>query len=358
MKKNVVIVTLLFYVLGFAFAQNDLQAIAQVNLLKKEPITLAQLKKAVVNLENAYGRTLSANERKEVLGFLMGQKLLNQASEKDGIKVLDSEVNEFFNEFLSSQINRPTTEQEFSKMIKQEKNQSLDEFFKENIGSGVAEVKKMLKEQLSIQKYTMTKKSSEIQKMSVPTDGSIRSYYELNKQMFFRPDTMKLVIIGVLKKGNDKAESDKITELNEKVKKNIKNLSSVIKNAEKGNYVVQERYALKSAEGAQVLGLQLEALMQIFEKKVNFVSDINDMEDNRQFFVITDKYDAKILSLSDVIDPSQTITVYEYVKNILTSQMKQQALQQITQMLVQEIKTAENSKILKTDEELNKLLSW
>ena len=98
--------------------------------------------------------------------------------------------------------------------------------------------------------------------------------------------------------------------------------------------------------------------MKIFENKVNFVSDVIDMADNKQFFVITDKYDAKILNLSDVIDPAQTVTVYEYIKNMLSSQMQTAALQQANQALIQEIKTDENLKILTTDAELNKVLSW
>lgn len=358
MKKNIAIVFLLFCAFTAGFAQSALQTIAQVNLTRKEPITIGQVKKIVTNFENTANRKLTVEERKQILMGLAGQRLLIQAAEKEGIKVLDSEVTEYFNNVLSSQVRRPVTEAEFSKLVKQEYNQSLEEFFKANTGGSVAEAKKMLKDEIAVQKYVMSKKSAAIQKMSVPTDGDIRSQYELNKQMFFRPDTMKLFIVGILKKGNDAAETAKITALNEKAKKSIKNLASIRKNAAKEGYITQDRYAVKNAAGAQALGLQLDALMKIFENKVNFVSDVIDMADNKQFFVITDKYDAKILNLSDVIDPAQTVTVYEYIKNMLSSQMQTAALQQANQALIQEIKTDENLKILTTDAELNKVLSW
>lgn len=358
MKRNVVIVILMWCAFGAMFAQSDLQAVAQINLVKKEPVTLGQVKKIVTNFETSANRKLSLEERKQILIGLAGQRLLIQAAEKEGVKVLDSEVTEYFNNVLSTQVGRPVTEAEFSKLIKQEYNKTLEEFFKENTGGSVAEAKKMLKDEIAVQKYVMSKKSAEIQKMSVPTDGDIRSQYELNKQMFFRPDTIKLVVVGVLKKGNDSAESSKITALNEKAKKSIKNLTSIRKNADKEGYIVQDRYAIKNAAGAQALGLQLEALMKIFENKINFVSEVTEMPDNRQFFVITDKYDAKILNLSDVIDPAQTVTVYEYIKNMLASQMQTAALQQANQALIQEIKTSENFKILKSDTELAKTLSW
>lgn len=44
MKKNIFIAVMLVGFLGLLSAQNDLQVIAQVNLSKKEPITLGQLK--------------------------------------------------------------------------------------------------------------------------------------------------------------------------------------------------------------------------------------------------------------------------------------------------------------------------
>ena len=43
---------------------------------------------------------------------------------------------------------------------------------------------------------------------------------------------------------------------------------------------------------------------------------------------------------------------------MLSSQMQTAALQQANQALIQEIKTDENLKILTTDAELNKVLSW
>lgn len=219
MKKNIAIVFLLFCAFTAGFAQSALQTIAQVNLTRKEPITIGQVKKIVTNFENTANRKLTVEERKQILMGLAGQRLLIQAAEKEGIKVLDSEVTEYFNNVLSSQVGRPVTEAEFSKLVKQEYNQSLEEFFKANTGGSVAEAKKMLKDEIAVQKYVMSKKSAAIQKMSVPTDGDIRSQYELNKQMFFRPDTMKLFIVGILKKGNDAAETAKITALNEKAKK-------------------------------------------------------------------------------------------------------------------------------------------
>lgn len=358
MKKVISILILFFVVLSIAFTQSDLQVVAQVNFSRKDPITLGQVKKIIMGLEKTAGRKLTFEERKQVLDGVISQRLLLQASEKAGVAVLSSEITEFFNNLLSSQVGVRITEAEFAKKIKQEYNQSLDQFFKSNLGVTVDEVKKDLKEQIAIQKYVMSKKGAELQKMSVPSDGDIRRQYELNKQSFFRPDTMKLIIIGVMKKGNDAKEIEQINKLNTQAKKNAKNIIKIQNNAQKEGYRAEVRYAIKNAAGAQMLGLQQEALMQMFEKPVNFVSDITDMPDNRQFFVITEKNDAKVLSLSDVIDPNQTITVYEYIKGYLAQQLQAGALQQINKQLTNELRTSENTKVSMSDAELKKALSF
>lgn len=358
MKKKVIIGFMFFSFLSLLSAQNDLQVIAQVNLFKKEPISLGQLKKQVASLELETKQKTSIEDRKKVLTVLLNRMILLQAAEKEGMKVMNSELDAYFSQVISQNLGVQMTEAEFAKKIKQEYNKSLDEFTKETTGMTVSEAKKMLKEQLLIEKYVWSRKSAEIQKLATPQDSDIRKAYDLNVQQFLRPDMIKLVLISVKKAGNDAAEIKKINELNAKLKKNLKALTEIEKNAKKEDYIIQSRYALKNELGAQALGLQHEALLQIFEKDVNFVSDITDMPDNRQFFLIAEKHPVKILGLSDVIDPSQTITVYEVIKNQLTLQGQQRAIQIVNQELIDELRTDENCKILKTDAELDKLLAW
>ncbi len=358
MKKNVFIGLLVFGLSTVAFAQSDLQVIAQVNYTKKEPITLGQLKKVVKGTEAKAGRKLTVDERTKLLHALIGQRLLIQASKKSGVKVLDSEVNNYFASMLSQYVGRPVNEAQFAKIIKQEYNQSLNQFFRENAGTSVAESKKMLRDEIAVQKFVLAKKKADIQRMATPSDAEIRKQYELNKQNFFRPDMLELVVIGVMKKGNDAAEIKQVNKLRDKLKKSPKNLASIRKNANKEGYVIQTRYALKNSMGAKALGWAVADLMKVFEKPINFVSDITDMPDNRQFFIIKKKYDAKLLALSDVVEPSQNITVYEGIKMQLSGPMQTKALQIAIQTMIEELKTKNNCKILLSDAKLKKVLAW
>ena len=358
MKKKVFIVVMLVGLLGLLTAQNDLQVIAQVNLSKKEPITLGQLKKLVKFAESQGGSVATNDEKKLILESLMRTKLLVQAAEKENIKVSNSQVDAAFNEALSSIVNYPITESEFTKLIKQKENISLDEFMKKQTGNNVEELKKIIKDNLIIQNYIASKNQAEIVKMATPTDAQIRSYYEMKKGELVRPDMVKMLFVAVKKEGKDKEEIDKINELHKKVKKNIKEIANIKKNAEAGNYVAQEGYIPKTAEGAQLLNATPEVLMEIFSKDVNYIFDIQDRVDSRQFFVITEKLDAKILTLSDVPDPSSTVTLYDQIKALLSQGLALNAVQSIIQNTYESLRTDDNCKILKSDAELDKLLTW
>ncbi len=358
MKKNIFIAVMLVGFLGLLSAQNDLQVIAQVNLSKKEPITLGQLKKLVKFAESQGGNIATNDDKKLVLESLMRTKLLVQAAEKENIKISNSQVDNAFNDALSTIVNSPITESEFAKLIKQKENISLDEFMKKQTGCTVEELKKIIKDNLIIQNYIASKNQAEIVKMATPTDAQIRSYYEMKKGELVRPDMVKMLFVAVKKEGKDKEEIDKINELHKKVKKNIKEIANIKKNAEAGNYVAQEGYIPKTAEGAQLLNATPEVLMEIFSKDVNYIFDIQDRVDSRQFFVITEKLNAKILTLSDVIDPSSTITLYDQIKSLLSQGLALNAVQSIIQTTYESLRTDDNCKILKTDAELDKLFKW
>ena len=357
MKRNFFLLFVLFC--GLLYAQADLQPIAEVRLLKREPITLGQLKLQIATLEKGYGRKLSVDERKKVLDGIVNERLLRQAAEKEGIKIADSQVNEYFNNMLSQQVGYPITEAEFAKLIETETKQSLNEFMKTQTGMGVVESKEFLRGQIAVQVYVGQKKGADLNKIAGPTDSEIRSQYDMNKQSFVRPDTVKLFLVVVPKQKNTQAEKEKIEAIKKRVEKNIKAIDEIKKDSgEKSGYLAEFVYAAKTQLAAQQMGITMEALMEIFKQKINFVSDVTEMSNNFQFFVVMEKLDVKILTLSDVIDPNQTTTVYEYIRQTLTTEKQSVALQQAIQQLTEDLRVATNYKMLKDDASLTKLLDW
>ena len=93
MKKYIISLFVVFILSLGISAQTNLQPIAEVNLSSRTPITLGQLKTRVSALEKEIGRKMTFEERKQTLDGLINERLIVQAAEKDGIKIMDSEVN-------------------------------------------------------------------------------------------------------------------------------------------------------------------------------------------------------------------------------------------------------------------------
>lgn len=359
MKRSFFLLFVLSLFCSLSYAQVDLQPVAEVKLLKREPITLGQLKLQIATLERGYGRKLSVEERRKVLDGIVNERLLRQAAEKEGIKIPDSQVNEYFNNMLSQQVGYPITEAEFAKLIESETKQTLNEFMKVQTGMGVAESKEFLRGQIAVQVYVGQKKGADLSKIAGPTDTEIRTQYDMNKQSYVRPDTVKLFLVVVPKQKNTQAEKEKIEALRTKLEKNIKAIDDIKKDSgEASGYLAEFVYAAKTQLAAQQMGITMEALIEIFKQKINYVSPVTEMSNNFQFFVVMEKLDVKILTLSDVIDPNQTTTVYEYIRQMLTTEKQSVALQQAIQQLTEDLRISANFKMLKDDVALNKLLDW
>lgn len=342
------------------FAQTTLQPIAEVKLSARAPITLGQLKTRVSALEKELGRKMTVEERKQTLDGLINEKLIVQAAERDGIKIMDSEVNNYFNEYVSSQLGRQVTETDFAQLIKENTNMSLDEYMKAQNGMTLAEFKNFLKTQLTAQAYVMQKKQKELQSIASPSDDQIRSYYEVNKQSFVQPDTVQLFLAVAPKENKASAAKKIIEDIQKKLMANTKITAELrTKSQEKNSgYQAGELFVSKTALAAEQLGIPMEELLKIFNMKVGEVSPVTETGTNYQCFVVLEKKDAKILGLSDVIEPGGNVTLYEYIKKMVIMQRQNEALNDALVSVTNDLRKADNFKILQAGADLDKTLSW
>ena len=70
------------------------------------------------------------------------------------------------------------------------------------------------------------------------------------------------------------------------------------------------------------------------------------------------KYEAKMLGISDVVQPDTTVTVYDYIRGNLAQQKQMQYVQYAAQQLADSLNTPENVEMKKKDAALDKLLAW
>lgn len=345
-----------------AAAQNLMQPLAVVKYNDSETVTVKEVKDLVDSQEKEAGRKLTPQEREQIYEAVINQKLVLQAAKKAGVTVQATEIDQTFLSNISQQLRLPRvySEKELDDLVRQEKKIPFAQFVKEETGMTIAEVKNnMIRPALVVQRYILMQKQSELQKVAA-TDKEIRDYYELNKTNFNRPDSLTIFLVAAPKQGNPNAKS-KIEGLLADLKSgktSVDKIRAENTDPQKSGYMSGNAFIMKTPQSAAQLGISTEQLLAMFDEPLNKPSDVRENPQSYQFYVILEKYPAKALTLSDVIQPNSTETVYEMIRGALTQQKQYQFLEKARQDLLKSLNTAENVQRKKTGDELIKLLSW
>ena len=358
--KRLVVFFVLLSTAFLASAQSDLQPLVTIKLHKTESITLKQLKNRVAAYQKqAGGTSFTVEQKKQILDAMIDEKLALQAAQKAGISVTDSEVNDYFLNSISAMVGRSITEQEFAALVKSQSGLSLDDYFFSQIGMKLPEYKNFLKTQLLAQRYVVSLKRNELQNTAA-TDAEIRSFYEINRSTFVQNDILKLFMV-VVPKAKDAAAAKKLADsLYGEVKNKKANYAQlkVKSKLDNSGFQAGDMYISKGTLAAQQLGMDDAALLKLFSQNVGFISDISETPTDYQFYVVQEKYGAKILALGDEVQPDTATTVYEYIKEQLGRQKEASAFAAAVEEVTKSLRTPENYQMLKTGEALNKLLDW
>ena len=162
---------------------------------------------------------------------------------------------------------------------------------------------------------------------------------------------MMKVLLVVVPKGND-ADAAKL-KLNDflnkyKEKKMTAEQIALQSETEGSGYQAGEIIVPMNEASATGIGMTFANLQVLFGQSEGFISDINETENDFRFISILKKYNAKLLDLFDIYQPDTTVTVYEYIRSILTQQKQMQAVSEAAQKMTQTLNTAENVEMKKT----------
>lgn len=356
MKRLVLIFTVLFSAMLLS-AQSDLQVLAVIKLNKNESITVKQLKTRVSAYEIQRKKPLSVEDRKKVLEALIQERLVTQAAQKAGISIPDSAVEQKFLQQFTQQAGM--TQQDLEREVQAKMNMSLEEYMKQESGMTVAEYKAYLKNQMLAQQYIISQRQKELTGVS-PSDEEIRAFYELNKATFVWSDMAKLFVVIVPKDRNVEGARANANDLYSKFKNKKLTANQLIVDSKKDNSGFQSGEILvnKNQASAQQLQFSYQELLDLFSKDKGYTTDVLDRDNSFVFCSIVKKYDAKMLSLSDIIQPESTIVVYDYIKQSLAQQKQLEYLASAAQEIAESLETADNLDRKKTGDSLNKLLNW
>lgn len=357
MKKIFLALVVLLASSAALFAQSDLQVLAVVKHNKNESITVKQLKARCDTYEKQMGKKLTVDERKQVLDALIEEKLILQAAAKAGISIPDSNVNAYFLQSMSQQVGQNVTEKELNDLIQKSQGITLDELLQKQTGMNVVEYKAYLKNQLTAQQYVITEKQAELQKVAA-TDQQIRQFYESNKTSFVWNDMMKLFMIIVPKGDNSDNAKLKANDLRNKLAdKKLTEEQLTIQGSSDG-YQAGNLLLQKTEAYAYQFGMSYENLIWLFDQKEGFVTDVQETPNDWRVLKVSTKYAAKMLAISDIVQPESTVTVYDYIRSSLTQQLQMQALSVAASEMSKAMNKPENVDLKKTGDALNKLLDW
>jgi parvulin-like peptidyl-prolyl isomerase len=321
MKRFFIVVFLSIFPWTFLSAQLNLQPVAEIQLVRSEPIQVSQLKPLVEQFEAQYQRKLTIDERKQVLNELINQRLVLQAAERDRLTVTENEVNQAIRAEVLRTYGRQLSDAELAVEIRRQ------------TGLELAVYRQQYRNQATVEKYIMAKKT-----IQPATEAEILNAYNLNRSQFVRPETVRLSMIQVTP-GADAAANAGAKNLAEQLVREIGSNpakfdeTSLKSQAPNSGYQGGDfGYLPRNPQGRQVVG---DALLETaFSLKQGEVSRL--IETPQGFFIIkvTETYEMKPLDLDDIAQLGSSITLRQFIG----SRLDQERFLQASQELIDELR--------------------
>ena len=341
MKKNIILVSLLLVMVlsGLGAASMISSPAATVNLIRNHMISQAEL-------DEEYNRYASMGAtgvtKMDALDTLINNEVFLQGAERDGITVSDRQIDQLYAQAkanAAAQAGRAVSDEEFAAEAERQ------------FGS-VDAYRQALKEQYIVNQYVMLKKGAELQNIPMPTDSEVASFYRQNQQMFFQSENVKLAHIYIPKTDNA-SENEANKEL----------LSSVAADIHSGKITFEKAVSEYSQdEGSKNIGGDIGWLTadnnvarqgwgnafcdQVLSMGPGDISDVLESNTGYHIVKVSVHNPGRILSLSDTVSPEDTMTVREYITQLLYMRNQQVALNTAIQEILTELRAEAQIRIL------------
>ncbi|MBT3271711.1 MAG: peptidylprolyl isomerase [Spirochaetales bacterium] len=348
MKKIVFCLLLIAAVIFPAAAQIIDQPAATVNLTKPEYISIKQLDERVLQYQQLTAQGLAdiPTDPLIILDSMVQEILIKQAADEavaEGVVYIsDQKVNEQINSVrksLDAQQGSPVTDVQFQELVLRETGLSID---------GYSEI---LRDQLITQEYIKYAKAELFEKMPMPTEKQIEDQYRKNATSLTNPEMVRLNEIFIDFRGLDSDQKQKARERVETALRNIQNgvgsfddmvlqysddAASRYNGGDKGYFTRNDprTEAYGTAYFDTIFSIDTGSLSNVIESNVGY-----------HIVKITDHRDARILQLDDTINPVETTTVREFIRNLLLQEIQNQVLKQAVKELTSELKEQAEIKI-------------
>jgi parvulin-like peptidyl-prolyl isomerase len=334
MKQKAFLALFALFIAASGFAQSNIQnqqTVATVNLSKSEFITIGQLRTEVEKIEKGLGRTLTEQDRRDILDTMINDRLVQQAAERDKITVSDGEIEQQIQgmkSVLAQNLGRPPTDAEFAQAVRNEYNLDIPAFRTE------------MRRMYTAQKYLMTKKEAVFKTLKEPTEAEIKKFFEDNQtKLFTRPQTVRLSAIQIpygadrlkAKEQADRLARDIGTDGN---KFELTTLQGKLPNStyKSGDDI----YLPRNDQAREIAGDEFVDVA--FSLRQGEISKVIAGRDAYYLVRVISIYSPTVLKLDDIYQLGVPMTVHDSIGNLLAQQKQQEVLAKATQELITELR--------------------
>lgn len=305
--KKIPLIIILAALAAPIFAQIIDKPVASIRLERPELITLSQLEIKIALIESQTQQKLKTEDRKAILKALIGERLILQAAESEGINVPENEINARLDQIRVS-AGQPVSDEAFILLLESQLGISFYLFREE------------IKNELVRQRYILETRRDLFESISQPTEEQVSDAYHMNLQQFVQPEMVRLSHIFFSSENQELAEKvqreivNGISNFDESVYQFTEDASSKMRNGDIGYLLIND------TANTQLLGKLF--LKAVFDLDIETISPVLISNAGLHIVKITDRQETRILKLDDRISPLSDVTVRQAIVSSLLNQLQ------------------------------------
>lgn len=301
---------------GYVWSQDFDLAVAKIKFHRTEVITKSDFEAKIAVIRQNRQQLLSKEERRNFLQLLIMEILIDQAADKEGIRIPDQQVIESIRKNFPANVSPG----QIKELIETQFQLSWDRYLE------------IIRKSLVQQAFLEKKKGHLFMNPPSPSQVEIQAFFDANETKFLNPEMVRMSHIFWDTRGKTIEEKSVL----------FKEAENVLARIERGEADFEEMvaqysqdpvtknrggdlgYLAKNDTNTQMV-YGSNFFSEVFALKRTGLTRVIESSLGYHVVLITDFRKIKLLSLQDPISPVDDTTVEEYIKIQLTAQ-KQQAL--------------------------------
>jgi len=317
--------------------------VAIVRLTSTVNIGQRQLRQDVELIERQAGRSLTVDERAELLEERINGVLLNQAATREGIRVSDEEINQAITAQRQS-LGQPVSDEQFRRIVEQQMGLTWDTFVDE------------ITNRLIQEQYVLERARGRFNEIPDPTIDDIRFVYETNAEQFFNPLMVRFEHLFFDVRDKSSAEVQELRrraeEMSRDLRRNRTEFQSLMRQSlDDVSYAGGDFGYLVNGDQQAFQRLGRSFVEAVFRLDDGDVSGVLESNVGLHIIRVTDRRSPRLPGLDDPVLPGEGITVRQQVRAYVVNQRQQEIFEETVSSVVAELR--EEAEITRYRERLN-----